>query len=101
MAGRYTGSLGVLCRVGADVHLCLDQIHSGLTGGLYGEIQRDKAVGARFSVAAYGQQSGVRVVVDNGGSFAAVADSGTRECELFRVVGELEKEGVVGQIPGS
>ena len=99
LAGRYAGSLGVLCRVGADVHLCLDQFHSGLTGGLYGEIQHDRTVGARFSVAAYGQQSSVRVVVDNGGSFAAVADSGTRECELFRVIGELEKEGIVGQIP--
>lgn len=84
--------LGVLCRVGADVHLCLDQFHSGLTGSLYGEIQHDRTVGAHFSVAAYGQQSGVRVVVDNGGSFAAVADGCVCEIKLFRVIGELEKK---------
>ena len=99
LAGRYTGGLGVLCRVGADVHLCLDQFHSGLTGGLYGEIQHDRTVGAHFSVAAYGQQSSVRVVVDNGGSFTAVADGCVCEIKLFRVIGELKKEGVVGQIP--
>ena len=99
LAGRYTGSLGVLCRVGADIHLRFDQFHSGLTGSLYVEVQRDKAVGARFSVAAYGQRSGVRVVVDDVRDVTIVADSDTRERKLFRVVGELKKEGVVGQIP--
>ena len=92
LAGRYTGSLGVLCRVGADVHLCLDQFHSGLTGSLYGEIQRDKAVGARFSVAAYGQTTRNRVIND---IRIFAADGCACECEFFRIIVDLEKIGVV------
>ena len=92
LAGRYTGSLGVLCRVGADVHLCLDQFHSGFTGGLYGEIQRDKAVGARFSVAAYGQTTRNRVIND---IRIFAADGCACEYEFFRIIVDLEEIGVV------
>ena len=92
LAGRYTGSLGVLCRVGADVHLCLDQFHSGLTGGLYGEIQHDRTVGARFSVAAYGQTTRNRVINDIR-NFAA--DGCACEYEFFRIIVDLEEIGVV------
>ena len=92
LAGRYTGSLGVLCRVGADVHLCLDQFHSGLTGSLYGEIQHDRTVGARFSVAAYGQTTRNRVINDIR-NFAA--DGCACEYEFFRIIVDLEEIGVV------
>ena len=92
LAGRYTGSLGVLCHVGADVHLCLDQFHSGLTGSLYGEIQHDRTVGARFSVAAYGQTTRNRVINDIR-NFAA--DGCACEYEFFRIIVDLEEIGVV------